>query len=96
MYIAFSYPQNAQKITKYFFKSSHNVPVRKTDVILYDVAARMCQFDVTLVCSNMVRSVNSSALKKNPTFVTHRRKQIGVQCKRRLEFVKVVDVIPDF
>ena len=27
-------------------KTSHNVPVRKTDVILYDVAAKMCQFDV--------------------------------------------------
>ena len=35
------------KNDKYFFKSSHNVPVRKTDVILYDVAAKMCQFDVT-------------------------------------------------
>ena len=32
------------KNDNYFFKSSHNVPVRKTDVILYDVAAKMCQF----------------------------------------------------
>ena len=27
------------KNDKYFFKSSHSVPVRKNDVILYDVAA---------------------------------------------------------
>ena len=39
---------NKKKNDKYFFKSSHNVPVRKTDVILYDVAAKMCQFDVTV------------------------------------------------
>ena len=52
------------KNDKYFFKSSHNVPVRKTDVILYDVAAKMCQFDVTSVCTNIVRSVNSFALKQ--------------------------------
>ena len=52
------------KNDKYFFKSSHNVPVRKTDVILYDVAAKMCQFDVTSVCTNIVRSVNSSVLKQ--------------------------------
>ena len=42
---------------KYFFKSSHNVPARKTDVILYDVAAKICQFDVTSICTNTVRSV---------------------------------------
>ena len=47
------------KNDKYFSKSSHNVPVRETDVILYDVAAKMCQFDVTSVCTNIVRSVNS-------------------------------------
>ena len=35
------------KKDKYFLKSSHNFPVRKTDVILYDVVAKMCQFDVT-------------------------------------------------
>ena len=44
---------------KYFFKSSHNVPARKTDVILYDVAAKICQFDVTSICTNTVRSVNA-------------------------------------
>ena len=33
---------------------------------------------------------------KDSTYVTYRRKQIGVQCKRRLEFLKVVDVIQDF
>ena len=49
MYFAFKYPQNEQKNDKYFFKSSHNVPVRKPDVILYDVAAKMCQLDVTSV-----------------------------------------------
>ena len=53
------------KNDKYFFKSSHNVPVRKTDVIrIYDVAAKMCQFDVMSVCTNIVRSVNSSVLKQ--------------------------------
>ena len=52
------------KNDKYFFKSSHNVPVSKTDVILYDVAAKMCQFDVTSVSTNIVRSVNSSVLKQ--------------------------------
>ena len=30
------------------------------------------------------------------TYVTYRRKQIGVQCKRKLEFLKVVDIIRDF
>ena len=38
--------------------------MRKTDVILYDVAAKMCQFDVTSVCTNIVLSVNSSVLKQ--------------------------------
>ena len=52
------------KNDKYFFKSNHNVPVGKTDVILYDVAAKMCHFDVTSVCTNNVRSVNSSVLKQ--------------------------------
>ena len=52
------------KNDKYFFKSSNNDPVRKTDVILYDVAAKMCQFDVTSVCTNIVRNVNSSVLKQ--------------------------------
>ena len=42
---------------KYFFKSSPNVPARKTDVILYDVAANICQFDVTPICTNIARSV---------------------------------------
>ena len=86
------------KTDKYFFKSSHNVPVRKNDVILYDVAARMCQFDVTLVCTNIVRSVNSSVLIQRfyIIYVTYRRKQIGVQCKRRIDFLKVVDFIQDF
>ena len=53
-----------KKNDKYFFKSSQNVPVRKTDVILYDVVAKMCQFDVMSVCTNIVRSVNSSVLKQ--------------------------------
>ena len=52
------------KKDKYFFKSSHNVPVRKADVILYDVAAKIFQFDVTSVCTNIVRSVKSSVLKQ--------------------------------
>ena len=60
MYIAKILAKN----DKYFFKSSHNGPVRKTDVILYDVAAKMCQFDVTSVCTNIVQSVNSSVLKQ--------------------------------
>ena len=81
------------KNDKYFFKSSHNVLVRKTDVILYDVAAKMCQFDGTSVCTNIVRSVNNSVLNKDSTYVTYRRKQIDVQCKRRLGFLKVVDII---
>ena len=85
------------KNDKYLFKSSHNVPVRKTDVILYDVAAKMCQFDVTSVCTNIVRSVKSSVLKQRFYILcNNRRKQIGVQCKRRLEFLKVVDIIQDF
>ena len=50
---------------KYFFKSSHNVPARKTDVILYDVAAKICQFDVTSICTNTVRSVKG---KRNAYF----------------------------
>ena len=45
---------------KYFFRSSHNIPVRRMDVILYDVAAKMCKFDVTSVCTKIVRSENSS------------------------------------
>ena len=52
------------KNDKYFFKSSHNAPVHKTDVILYDVAAKMCQFDGTSVCTNIVRSVNNSVFKQ--------------------------------
>ena len=51
----------------------------------------MCQFDVTSVCTNIVRSGNSSVLNKDSRYVTYRRKQIGVHCKRRLEFLKVVD-----
>ena len=51
------------KNDKYFFKSNHNVPVRKAGVILYDIAAKMCKFDVTL-CTNIMRSVNSSVLKQ--------------------------------
>ena len=39
MYIHFNI-HKMSKSDKYFFKSSHNVPVRKTDVILYDVAAK--------------------------------------------------------
>ena len=93
MYIAKILAKN----DKYFFKSSHNGPGRKTDVILYDVAAKMCQFDVTSVCTNIVRSVNSSVLKQRFYICNiYRRKQIGVQCKRRLEFLKVVDIIQDF
>ena len=84
------------KNDKSLFKSSRNVSVRKTDVILYGVAAKICQFDVSPVCTNIVRSINSSVLKKDSTYVTYRRKQIGVQCKKRLEFLKVVDVIRDF
>ena len=42
---------------KCFFKSSHNVLAPKTDVILHDVAAKICQFDVTSICINTVRSV---------------------------------------
>ena len=84
------------KNEKYFFKSGHNVPVRKTGVILYDVAAKMCQFDVTSVCTNIVRSVKLCFKTKSlHIYITYRRKQIGVQCKRMLEFLKVVDVIQD-
>ena len=43
--------------------------------------------------------INISVSNKDSTYVTYRRKQIdkniGVQCKRRLEFLKVVDVIQD-
>ena len=62
--------------------------MRKIDVIPYDVAAKMCQFDITSVCTNIEN--------KDSTHVTYRRKQIGVQCNRMLEFLKVVDVIQDF
>ena len=41
---------------KYFIKSSHNVPARKTDVLLYDVVAKIAQFDVTSFFTNIVRS----------------------------------------
>ena len=42
---------------KCFIKSSRNVTASKTNVILYDVAAKICQFDVTSICTNTVRSV---------------------------------------
>ena len=38
--------------------------MRKTDVILYDAAAKICQFDVTSVCTNIVWNVTSSVLKQ--------------------------------
>ena len=79
---------------KYFFTSSLNVPVRETDVILYDVAAKMCQFDVTSVINVPTLCGASIALFLKQKLNICNIK--GVQCKRRLEFLKVVDVIQDF
>ena len=45
------------------FLQVHNVPVHKTDVILYDVAATICQFDVTAICTNTVRSISLNKMR---------------------------------
>ena len=54
------------KNSKCFFKSSRNGEARKTDVILYEVAAKICQFDVTFVpilCGASVHAMPSSQIQ---------------------------------
>ena len=86
MYTAFWYPRNEQKNDKYFFKSSQNVQVRKTDVILYDVAAKMCQFDVTSVYANIVQNVISSILKQRFYICKIQKKTIGSMREKARKF----------